>query len=221
MGVWDEYCLICGGPPGGIDLDDLAQQVLEGCNDSPLGTADPRAVAHALERLDAEMDWATHWVGIASDERRWVLSEYTAGGTFRLQEGDQEFRLEGPARSTHASLNAWLVRTGKRSLGDLPPNNGPSGVAFHRSCEAVLDADLGYRLTHRELIHRLRDGSNRDGNLVEGIDYGPIVTCFDQYFDYVKAIVDGIDWMLRDPLVHSRNRKRIIEMWRSLSRLLA
>jgi len=219
MSLYDEYCLICGGPPGDIDLDDLAQQVLTGQCSSPLGTADPRAVAQALATVKANLGWVKHWVGITSDERRWDLGEYTGDGCFRLPDSEQQFLPEGPWRSSHIRMNKWREKRGQPPR-ELPPYDGPSGIVFHRSCEQVLQADLDYQPSHRALIHRLRDGFNRDGNLVEGLDYGPIVGCFEQYFDYVKAIVDGIDWMLRDPLVHRRSRERIVEMWRNFPRLL-
>ena len=198
MGYWDEYCLVCGGPPGDVDLEDLAEQVRNGQNATALGTASPEWVVKTLLEMRTKQKWLTEWAGVDSAENLIELGTYSGQGDFATNDGGAVFNV----------------------VQEVPGQR--SGIAFHRSCGAVLTEQLAYQPRYGDIFHRLlvHEEPHAQRNLLMGIDYGPILRCHEQDFDNIQLIIDGNDWMLEDPRLDSRSRDRIVTMWRPFVRFL-
>jgi hypothetical protein len=119
MGVWDEFCAVCGGPPVFYPYDQFAQKA----RDLEL-TVD----AKALETLSHDGKWTREWVGIASDESEVPLGPYTGYGSFDATDGKGEFYLT-------ANVSPKEIKRGARH-----------GVAAHKACVSVLRSALNYSL---------------------------------------------------------------------------
>ncbi len=119
MGVWDEFCAICGGPPVFSSYDVLAQKALD---------LEIKVDANALKKLAVDGAWTREWVGMASDGSEGPVGSYSCYGSFDAVGGEKEFFLS-------TNVTPKDIRKGVRY-----------GVAAHKACVSVLRSELGYSL---------------------------------------------------------------------------
>ncbi|MBI2502155.1 MAG: hypothetical protein HYW07_02845 [Candidatus Latescibacteria bacterium] len=190
MGVWHEFCLVCGGPPYGETYRDLVWWA-DGLKNLDATEQD------ALRQLAKETRWTKYWVGVSSAEEQVRLGRYTEYGSFETRDGRGEFHL----RTNFDNDNV--------------PEGERYGIAAHRACATLLENELGYSLRFADLFDRLE---GEFGNLLEEIDYGDIATYHMQNFELFEMWEDGLAWMVRNPLEDSRSRRRVLGMWRPFVR---
>lgn len=119
MGVWDEFCAVCGGPSVFHPADRLEEtaQSLE-------LKIDPKA----LKALASSGAWTNKWVGLGADGSEAELGPYTGYGSFSAADGGKEFFLS-------TNVKPKDIRSGVRY-----------GVGAHVACYNVLRKSLGYSL---------------------------------------------------------------------------
>lgn len=127
MGVWDEFCAVCGGPPVFYPYDRLAEKARD---------LELKVDFGALEKLAKDGEWTRSWVGIGSDGSVVPLGAYTGYGSFEAPDGKGEFKLS-------TNVTPKEVRSGARH-----------GVGAHAACVGVLRDALGYALRYADLRMR-------------------------------------------------------------------
>ena len=121
MGVWDEMCLVCGGPPEAPN----AKVVKEMMEDEGV-SADLAAIKGMLPKTS----WLDKYIGIPPTERSVKLGAYTGYGSFAVGRG-----------AFHGATNA-------RSN---PASSVPYGLICHADCCKHLQHALGYKLRFADI----------------------------------------------------------------------
>lgn len=191
MGVWDETCLVCGGPPDAPD----AKVVHEMMQDDGLEGADLATMKGLLQKTS----WLDRHVGIPPSERPIKLGAYTGYGSFF--HGEETF---------HGATNAR----------HNPASSVPYGLTCHADCYIHLQQALGYSLQFAD-IWPLLIQQRQVGNYLTNCKYGGISEYWEQVFATDRLLEDGKAWMLQSPLHDATNAQRITAVWRPIVAKLA
>jgi hypothetical protein len=127
MGVWDEFCAVCGGPSVFYSYESFAEKAVN---------LEIAVDLKALEQFVSDGAWTRKWVGVVSDESLAQLGHYTGYGSFDATDGKGEFYLS-------TNVTPKDVRKGARY-----------GVGAHEACVKVLQTELGYTLRFADLRMR-------------------------------------------------------------------
>jgi hypothetical protein len=127
MGVWDEFCAVCGGPSVFYSYDRIAEKA----RDLELKIDDK-----ALQALARNGVWTRSWVGLAADGSEAPLGAYSGYGSFDAADGKGEFYLS-------TNVTPKDIRKGARY-----------GVGAHVACVSVLRKSLGYSLRFADVTMR-------------------------------------------------------------------
>lgn len=134
MGVWDEFCAVCGGPPVFSTHDILVEKA-----ENLELKIDPKA----LKALASNGAWTREWVGIGADGTEAPVGPYSGYGSFDGVDGQKEFRLS-------TNVTPKDIRGGARY-----------GLGAHAACVSVLRKSLGYSLRFADVTmkrYNLVDG---------------------------------------------------------------
>lgn len=186
MGCWDEYCVVCGGPPCAPDPEVY-------CDAGSGGEGE--IVAKGLNRQD--FAWLRSFVGVNEAEELVPLGGYADYGYFYVAEGATRF---GGA-------------TNVRHLHEVEPNL--YGLVAHERCYRALQRDLQYTLRFRDVWPMLMQ-QEVGGSLEDYTDYKGMRPYQSQFFRFGELFLDGKEWMLQDPMAHRENAERILQVWRPI-----
>lgn len=215
MSMWDEYCLVCGGPPSVFFDEEIDTE----------GEEVGKPEKESLEPIvAADFKWLQEFVGISHTEDIIPLSSYNGYGAFSTNTTVHEM-----ARDEEKCQN--IFRIGSRSNDDENKNKNKNGAdelvatkqelhgyACHVKCFTLLQRELGYTLRYHDVRPLLEDSAIRALNKFVWSDYGG----FSEYQDHsfgreTQLVEDGKLWMLEDPTAtSSANARRILELWRPL-----
>lgn len=214
MSMWDEYCLVCGGPPS-VFFDEVVDTEGEEVERTEKALLQPIVAA--------DFKWLEEFVGISDTEAVIPLSAYNGYGAF----------------STNTAHNmAWdeekhnnIFRIGCRNDDNKNNNENSTGIdesgaakqelrgyACHSRCFTLLQRELGYTLRYCDVRPLLDDTAIHASNKFAWSDYSG----FSEYQDHsfgreTQLVEDGKLWMLEDPTaISSANARRILELWRPL-----
>ena len=126
MGVWHEFCVVCGGPPYGPTIRNLV---------SLMGKAYVEDNHDAMLKFAKETRWAKRWIGVSSTEETVLLGWYTEYGAFHALDGKGDFNLQ------------------TNFLHDNVPEGERYGIGAHRACATLLKQELGYSLRFADIFH--------------------------------------------------------------------
>ena len=213
MSMWDEYCLVCGGPPS-VFFDEVVD-------------AEGEEVAKKTETdllqpiVAADFKWLEEFVGISHTEDIIPLNSYNGCGAFNTN------TAHDMARDEEKYNKIFRIGCGN----DDNKNNNETGIdevaaaeqelhgyACHVKCFTLLQRELGYTLRFRDVRPLLEDSAIYALNKFAWSDYGG----FSEYQDHsfgreTQLVEDGKLWMLEDPTgIASANARRILELWRPL-----
>ena len=191
MGVWDEMCLVCGGPPEAPDAK-VVQEMIE---DEGVKGANLAAIKAMLQKTA----WLSKYIGIPPSEKPVKLGAYTGDGSFSV--GKVAFH-----GTTNAKYNA--------------ASKAPHGLTCHADCCKHLERALGYRLRYADIWPLLMQ-QRQVGNYFTKCKYGGISKYWDQMFATGRLLEDGKAWMLQSPLHDATNAQRITAVWRPIVARLA
>ena len=190
MGVWDEMCLVCGGPPAAFDVAQIAEIARDLAQESDTLALSPKQVRDGLRGTA----WLAKYVGIDHVDALRNVGAYDNYGAFRLSR-DTAF---------HGATNFRF---------DNVPDGQPFGLTCHRACHALLAEKLKYKLRFADVWPTLMR-QQQQGNYFTSWSYGGINKYHAQDFDVVALLEDGNAWMLQDPRRNERNSARILRVWR-------
>lgn len=212
MSMWDEYCLVCGGPPS-VFFDEVVDMEGEEVEKTEKDLLQPIVAT--------DFKWLEEFVGISHTEDVIPLSSYNGYGAFSTNTAHDLARDEGKYNN--------IFRIGCRN--DDNKNNNDNGVdefgvtkqelhgyACHVRCFTLLQRELGYTLRYHDVRPLLEDSAIYALNKFAWSDYGG----FSEYQDHsfgreTQLVEDGKLWMLEDPTaISSTNAQRILGLWRPL-----
>ena len=191
MGCWDEYCVVCGGPPCDPDPEVYYDAGSGGEGETEVNAKGPSA----LNRQD--WAWLRSFVGVNEAEELVPLGGYADYGYFYVAGGATRF---GGA-------------TNVRHLHEVEPNL--YGLVAHERCYRALQRDLQYTLRFRDVWPMLMQ-QEVGGYLEDYTDYGGMRPYQSQFFRFVELFLDKKEWMLQDPMAHRENAERILQVWRPI-----
>lgn len=125
MGVWEEYCCVCGGPSKIYRLSELAEDM-----------RDPADIKKLQVTLHNAKPWVTKWIGIDSSEKMYKLGAYDMYGGFQLS-GKAVFNLATNYENENVQPGAAY------------------GIACHTACKKLLKDKLDYKICYGDVWHRL------------------------------------------------------------------
>jgi hypothetical protein len=209
MSMWDEYCLVCGGPPS-VFFDEVVDTEGEEAEKTETELLQPPIVA-------ADFKWLEEFVGISHTEDVIPLGAYTGYGAFSTTTAHHNMGWD------EGKVKNKIFRIGCRNDDDNKKNNDSTGIeefgsaakqqelhgyACHSRCFTLLQRELGYTLRYCDVRPLLEDTAIHGG--------------FSEYQDHsfgreTQLVEDGKLWMLQDPTaISSANARRILELWRPL-----
>lgn len=189
--MWDEYCLICGGPH---DLIPIQEVIADEAAVAKEQRRRPLRVSE-IKKAYVKTSWLTKAVGVSEEETRLELGPYDFYGSFEMKDG-QLF---------HGATN---FRYGNVPAGDL------YGLTMHKSCAKLIKSKLKYQIKFADIWPTLLIQDY--GNYFTDSKYGGISKYYSQFFEVAQLIADGNEYLLRDPTHDERNASRIIALWRPL-----
>lgn len=194
MGLWEEYCVLCGGP---ASMEVTVLRASFDDQDYPWKRA-----SSALRGTAWLNNFSGCEVYVGDPERRRrasapprAVGKYTWYGAWQ-KPGESEFQSYTNYRLTEQK------------------GSGRYGVAFHTKCKRLLckhgcmpsGDELWAQLSRQEAGNALTNPKHR---------YGGLSKYHGQEFDYLECVKDKNAWMLQDPLTHERNARRILGFWDS------
>ncbi len=138
MGVWEEYCCVCGGPSKTPNLSALAEDI-----------HDARFVKKIQVALNNAKPWVTKWIGIDSSEKVYKLGAYDMYGGFKLS-GKAIFNLATNYENENVQPGAAY------------------GIACHTACRKLLQNELGYKICFKDVWHKIGGQSAESPSLLPG-----------------------------------------------------
>ena len=192
MGCWDEWCVVCGGPPCAPDPE------VHVFRDDAESEEEAETEAKGLRALNfQDFEWLEKYVGINEAEEIIPLGGYADYGYFYLADGTTRFGGATNVQCRH----------------EVEPNL--FGLFCHEKCFRVLERDLQYTLRFHDVWPMLMQ-QKLGGHLEDYTDYGGMEVYHSQYFMFRELFLDGKEWMLRDPMTHRDNAERILKVWRPI-----
>lgn len=186
MGMWDEFCTICGGPTYVLfdDMDEGESEPL------PRPAPDP-----------ADYTWLESFIGITSKEEVIHLAPYGGYGSFDIAQPD---------------TSPYSYFAIGRNNEDVVDKEAARGYACHVTCYNLLQQELNYTLKHADVQPLLIDPNDGDYdyNSFSWCDYGGLAEYGGQSLGDVQLVKDRKLWMIEDPSRDAQNRERILKLWR-------